>query len=204
MGAALEKRMAYDTAKALAKASKETKEEEDRFSVEQRRNKVVISRAKAESRPSEDIIDLKQSFKKSSKVKYAQDGGWYMVIPMRRYTSRKPAEEQKSTDMSHRLYKDLLASVPKRGYANLASDYLYDNRRGESQIQELNYRPKSKKITRLPHERFENQHTYVSFRTVSNKSHPASWIINREKIKEGNRSKEIDRIIREVKRYYGN
>lgn len=150
----------------------------------------------------DDVVDLKKLFAQSPKRKDTEGGGWHMVIPIRRYTGRQKEVREKSTGMSNRLYTGLLNQPIKRGYADLVSDFLYDNRREGSAIPELNYKPKSKNITRFS--RRGGGHTYVSFRTVSDKSHPASWVINRSNTDPDNKTAEVRRIIKEVEKYHFN
>lgn len=192
-GSRLEERMASDVAQALNKTTKG----DDSISVRNSGKKVIVEFE--EESTVDDIVDLKRFFKASPNAKETKDGGWYMVIPIRRYTGRQRETREKSTGMTNRLYQDLLSKQPPKGYQELASDYLYDNRRGGSPIKELNYTPKSKGITRIPQQ--YRGHQYVSFRTVSDRSHPASWIVNRDKIRPNQKTAEVRRIVDEVKRF---
>ena len=65
---------------------------------------------------------------------------------------------------------------------------LYSNRQ-TSDISLLNYQPKSNNLTRIANG--NNGSTYVSFRTVSDKSNPASWILNRGMATSENMSKTL-------------
>lgn len=192
----IETNIAHNSARAIQEA---TKTDND-VRVTQRRNQLRVEVEEEEDRPG--VIDLKKHFKQSPNRKTTKDGGWYMIIPIRRYTSRNSPRREQSTGMSSRLYKDLLDTQPKEGYANIMSDYLYDNRRGGSPISQLNYTPKSNRITRMRNPAAVGRgHIYISFRTVSDKSHPSSWILNRNKVRPNDRSQEIRRIIDEVKSY---
>lgn len=133
-------------------------------------------------------IDLKPYFARSNKRKEKKDGGWYMVIPIQRRTR----------DMSRRLYDQLRKEqVPTSGKKTIVSDFLYDRRR-ESDATMLNYTPKSKTIEKR--RIGKRRHSYVSFRTVSDKSPANSWIINRGNMTEENTSKtmikNIDRLMK--------
>lgn len=185
----LELNLAFDVAEGVKEAT------EGKVPVRQRRSRVEVT--VEDSSPENDIIDLKQHFRQSPNRKESLDGGWHMVIPMRRYTGQSRRES--SSGMSSRLYRDLLSQRPEGGYAELVSDYLYDNRAPGSMISELNYRPRGKGITRMP--RGAGGHQYVSFRTVSDKSHPASWIVNRSGADPNNMSQEVRRVINEVRNY---
>ncbi|UPI12077.1 hypothetical protein [Bacillus phage SBSphiJ6] len=134
------------------------------------------------------VIDLKPFFAKSSKKKMKKGGGWYLTVPITR----------KTRNMSRKMY-DQLRSVNTRPNTKktVITDYLYD-RRQISDSTMLNYNPRSKNITK---ERVgKNRHSYVSYRTVSDKSPANSWIINRGKVNEADTSKtfikNVDRLIR--------
>lgn len=189
-GKNLETQMAYSLAEAL-----DTKTDES-ISAESKGNKttIYIDKGESEGTPPGDVIDLKKFFAKSDKRTETEDGGWYLVVPMRRYTRKS----ERSFGMSRRLYEDLRIQG-RGGRSELDSSFLYDNRRQESMIRDLNYTPKAKSITRIPRE--AGGHQYVTFRTVSDKSHPASWILNRHKADQYDRTKEVQRIIRDVAQY---
>lgn len=193
----VENKMAKDMAEALGGATSD----DETVSVTQEGNVVRVFIEEQQ----EDIIDLKTAFRKSPKKRESKDGGWHLVVPIRRYTGRNKKMRESSQGMTSRMYKDLLSNESKSGYKNIMTDYLYDNRRSGSPIPELNYQPKGKTITRLPNPAMTGRgHIYISFRTVSDKSHPASWIINRNKIRPNNKTQEVRRIIDEVRRYQFN
>lgn len=186
---AIEKQLVNSTASAISKAT----ENDEEVTVTKKGKSVNVD---VEEDNPNDTVDLKEFYKQSPSRKTPKEGGgWYVVVPIRRYTSAK----RKTAGMSSGMYKDLLNARPDKGFAEMTSDFLYDARGPGSSIKELNYKPKSKNITRFP--RKGGGHTYVSFRTVSNKSHPASWILNRSKADEGNKTTEVRRVIREVIKY---
>lgn len=186
----LELNLTFDVAEDIKKATK------GKASVKQKGNRIEVEVESSNS--FDDVIDLKKHFRQSPNRKESLDGGWHMIIPMRRYTGHKRSKS--SSGMTSRLYRDLLSQKTEGGYAELVSDYLYDNRAPGSMIKELNYQPKGKGITRMP--RNAGGHQYVTFRTVSDKSHPASWILNRNKADPNNMSDEVKEIIDKVVDYY--
>lgn len=142
---------------------------------------------------SDKLIDMKPYFRNSRKAKRSSTGGWYMVVPIRRYTNRKLSNKTKG--MSKRLYNALNRA---ENNSTVVSDYLYTNRK-MSAIPELNYEPRSKTINKMKNPRGRGS-IYVAFRTVSDRSPANSWIINRDKEDPDNMSDEARRIVREVQR----
>jgi len=123
------------------------------------------------------VIDLKPFFAKSPNATQKADGGWFLRVPIRR-TKRS---------MSRRMYNQLNSIRVAPGESRtVISDYLYD-RRQQSGSSLLNYEPRSNNITKTTGA--NGKSTYVSFRTVSDKSAPNSWIINRDKVNEDDTSK---------------
>ncbi|QQO40612.1 hypothetical protein 015DV002_175 [Bacillus phage 015DV002] len=134
------------------------------------------------------VIDLKPYFAHSSKKKMKKDGGWYLKIPISR----------KKKGMSRRMYDQLRqVNISPNNQRTVVSDYLYDRRRN-SDATMLNYKPKSKNITK---QRIgKNRHSYTAYRTVSDKSPASSWIINRSRVNTDDTSKtfikNVDRLIK--------
>jgi hypothetical protein len=125
------------------------------------------------------VIDLKPFFARSSKRTPTKSGGWKLVVPIAR-TRR---------GMSERGYRDVnRQSIAPNESKTIISRYLYDGRK-ESAASELNYTPKSNNITKI--RQGKKRHTYVAFRTVSDKSPANSWIINRDRVSEDNTSKTM-------------
>lgn len=116
------------------------------------------------------VIDLKPYFARSGKRVIKPDGGWYLRVPIKR-----PARK-----LSRRAYEQLRAiDIRPNERKTVISDYLYDYRR-QSDATMLNYKPKSKTIEKR--RVGKNRHTYTAYRTVSDKSPPNSWIVNRRLI----------------------
>lgn len=147
--------------------------------------------------PTDEPIDLKPYFRKSKNAKKKATGGWYLVVPIRRFsTSSKKAS--KSQRMSRKLYDDVRAKAGGETDVTVVSDYLYD-RNQKSSIPELNYKPKSKNISVKPNPTGRGN-IYTAFRVVSDESPVNSWIINRGSAKQEDLSKRIKRIIKTVRR----
>lgn len=132
------------------------------------------------------VIDLKPYFAASSKKKMKPGGGWYLRIPIKR-TAR---------GMSRRAYEQLRAiDISPATQKTVISDYLYD-RRKVSDAKMLNYKPKSNNIDKIKVRK--NRHSYVAFRTVSDKSPASSWIINRDRINVDDTSKTFVRNVNKL------
>lgn len=125
------------------------------------------------------LLDLKPYFANSPKAKHTKNGGWYLIVPIRR----------KTRDMSYQLYQQAKnIDISNKSMATSPINSLYSNRQ-TSDISLLNYQPKSNNLTRIANG--NNGSTYVSFRTVSDKSNPASWILNRDMATSENMSKTL-------------
>ncbi|AYJ76254.1 hypothetical protein Goe25_00740 [Bacillus phage vB_BsuM-Goe25] len=134
------------------------------------------------------IIDLKPYFKKSPKTKRTKSGGWYLTVPI----------SIKKKDMSRRMYDQLrLERIAPSTQKTVISDYLYDRRR-TSESSALNYKPKSNNVTKT--RTGKNRHSYVAYRTVTDKSPASSWVINRGKVNKDDHSKtfvkNVDRLMK--------
>lgn len=142
------------------------------------------------------VVDLKPFFKSSSMAKKKKKtGGWYMVIPIRR----------KVSGMSNAMYRQANAITIPVGNDTSTSinTLLYENRKSP-QISSANYTPVSNNLTRVRNGKKSN---YYAFRTVSDKSNPASWIMNRSKINDDNFSKtmlaNMDRLFKQLVKRVG-
>lgn len=164
------------------------------------RNKTRVQVSRALEDQGKQVIDMKPFFKNSPKAKKTKNGGWYLVVPIRRFTGRDKDTREKASGMSSRLYKDVNRQM-KGGTSNtIVSDYLYDNRKGSfSPVPELNYTPKSNNISKMKNTKGRGS-TYVSFRVVGSNSAPSSWIINREHANPDNLSVEVQKIVDATRR----
>lgn len=143
------------------------------------------------------VIDMKKHFRKSPKAKLTKTGGWYLVVPIRRYAARSRKYEARG--MSQRLYTQLnnAASGTK-----IVSDYLYDNRTKVSAVPELN--PTNDKengsINKMKNPRGRGS-IYVSYRTVGSFSKPNSWIMNRDKADPEDMTRDVEQIIAATRKF---
>lgn len=147
------------------------------------------------------VVDMKPWFKKSKKVKRTKTGGWYMVVPIRKYT---PSAKKVITSPSKGMRRDVYDAVRKLKPVHAETDYIITTSHNNlyknyplitSPILELNYERKSTRISKV---KKGKQAQYYTFRTVSDKSSPSSWLLNKDKEDVNNPSKEAQRIIKEV------
>lgn len=173
--------------------------------IAQQNNVVKISiEAKDKQKQSKGLIDLKPFFKKNSEPRYDPKNhhriiGWYKVVPMRIKTYKNSESNEKSNEMSKRMYSKALRDAPM---GNFYSDYLYDGRETRlSKVKELNYVPKSNSITKLKDNKTNNQTRYIAFRVVSDQSPANSWLLNRSSVKSKKRANsEIMKIVALMKK----
>lgn len=138
------------------------------------------------------VIDLKPHFQASSKAKKTKKGGWYLVVPIKRY---EPTST-KSNRMSEEEY-EMLKGVQM--HQTVVDEYLLADRDWTSPIRSLSYEPpRRQNITRKPKRNKQGVpmggSQFIAFRTVSNKSNPSSWIVNRQKADQDNFYKYADAI----------
>lgn len=136
------------------------------------------------------LLDLKPYFETSKTVKTTKDGGWYVRVPIRRTIS----------SMSNELYTEAKAIDISAGQPVTTQwvQSLYGNGTQQSDISLLNYAPKSNNLTR---QKQGNGSIYIAYRTVSNNSDPASWILNRAQATEDNMSKTLLTNLRRLIKY---
>ena len=171
--------------------------------IAQQNNVVKISvETKDKKQQSKGLIDLKPFFKKNSEPRHDDKGnvvGWYKVVPIRVKTYKNAESNDKSNEMSKRMYSKALRDAPM---GNFYSDYLYDGRQTRlSKVKELNYVPKSNSITKLKDNKTNNQTRYIAFRVVSDQSPANSWLLNRSSVKSKKRANsEIMKIVALMKK----
>lgn len=129
------------------------------------------------------FLDLKPYFAQSDKVKYKKDGGWYLKVPIRN-TTRTLRSALSNSEYQKLTHLTFGSTTSVDGLANL--------KEADDTIDELNYQWKSNNVTRIQMGN-SNRGMYMSFRTVSDKSSPSSWILNRNSTTYNN-TDEIDRI----------
>jgi hypothetical protein len=135
------------------------------------------------------VIDLKPYFSRSASRKTKKDGGWYIRIPI----------QVKKKDMSRRMYDQLRTiNIAPENQRTVISDYLYD-RRQASDSNLLNYTPVSYNITKQ--KIGKRKHSYVAYRTVSDKSPASSWIVNRKAVNKDDTSKTFIRNVNRLMKW---
>jgi len=135
------------------------------------------------------VVDLKPFFAHSPSRKMKEGGGWYIRIPIK----------VKKKDMSRRMYDQLRTiNISPDNQRTVISDYLYD-RRQASDASLLNYTPVSYNITKQ--KTGKRKHTYVAYRTVSDKSPTSSWIVNRDKVNTDDTSKTFIRNVNRLMKW---
>lgn len=122
------------------------------------------------------FYDLKPYFESSSKAKPTKDGGWYLRVPIsNKATEYRQAFGRKLWDtISHTEF-----GTTSNADENIARFQKILSNGGGIMSSPLAYQWKSTNVTR---ERFGSSQTrgsYVSFRSVSNKSDPNSWLVGR-------------------------
>lgn len=136
------------------------------------------------------VIDLKPFFKASSKAKKKQNGGWYMVIPIRKKT--RTIQKEFGRKEYDRIRGEVLSSGSKTvkigDLSNLSG----------STGSAIKYNRKSNNITATPRKDKNGKvtNTWTMFRTVSDKSSPTSWVLGKDNIKEDDIS---DRLSADIK-----
>jgi len=130
-----------------------------------------------QSQSNDSFIDLKPYFKNSSKVKESKKGGWYLKIPVGGYKNsaqmRKAYGRSVWDDISHMSF----GSTGGEGNADKIQKLLQGQSNQSGGF--LNYDWKSSNITRVKAGSGKYGH-YAMFRTVSDTSDPASWIVGRQ------------------------
>lgn len=134
------------------------------------------------------IIDLKYGFSKSKKRKTTKDKkGWYMVIPIKRKArSFKPSTVyKKATAEARELDPGFVLNTTIKGLAEGL------NTHAPQTLSSLQNRAKSDNLT-MAKSLTGKRTSYVTYRTVSNKSKPNSWIVGRENMTDKNTSKTLE------------
>jgi hypothetical protein len=128
-------------------------------------------------------FDIKEGMEKSSKKKYTEDGGWYITVPFRHATSEALAE---STFFQSKMPKSVERVVQSKTMeGGRTQGVKIDELPAEYQKLRSNpttgYQHKSpiyEGLTRLnmPSSEKEKRSGYFTFRRISSKSDPDSWV----------------------------
>jgi len=124
------------------------------------------------------FIDLKSAYAKSSKARRTKDGGWYLIVPI----------GAKSADLRKVAPKSLWQEFSKADFGTTIQIPKLQQALGKDQsqvISQLQYEWKSNSVTRTaPKSGKGVRGKYITFRTVSDKSDPSSWIIGRQNFRK--------------------
>lgn len=135
------------------------------------------------------FIDLKPYFMQSPKAKPTKDGGWYLKIPVGGFQSttkmRMAYGRSLWDDISHLNFGETGGQN-----ANIERFKKVLNSSGEGEGA-LAYQWKSTNITRIQSGGGKYGH-YITFRTVSNKSDPMSWVCGRNAIQQQVNARSFD------------
>ena len=135
------------------------------------------------------FIDLKPYFMQSPKAKPTKDGGWYLKIPVGGFQSttkmRMAYGRSLWDDISHLNFGETGGQN-----ANIERFKKVLNSSGEGEGA-LAYQWKSTNITRIQSGGGKYGH-YITFRTVSNKSDPMSWVTSRSSIQQQVNARSFD------------
>lgn len=134
------------------------------------------------------IIDLKYGFSKSKKRKTTKDKkGWYMVVPIKRKArSFKPSTVyKKATAEARELDPGFVLGTTIKGLAEGL------NTHAPKTLSSLQHKAKSDNLT-MAKSLTGKRTSYVTYRTVSSKSKPSSWIVGRENMNSSNTSKTLE------------
>lgn len=126
------------------------------------------------------FFDLKPYFERSAHAKVTKDGGWYLRVPIgNRASEFRRAYGRKQFDIiSHIQFGQTAGENANRErFQKILSNA------GGLMSSPLAYQWKSTSVTRVLYGNgLRGQ--YISFRTVSNKSDPNSWIISRNSLQD--------------------
>lgn len=144
------------------------------------------------------FFDLKPYFERSAHAKVTKDGGWYLRVPIgNRASEFRRAYGRKQFDIiSHIQFGQTAGENANRErFQKILSNA------GGLMSSPLAYQWKSTSVTRVP---YGNgiRGRYISFRTVSNKSAPNSWVTSRailyDRIKDATNTEEEARAVASV------
>lgn len=126
------------------------------------------------------FFDLKPYFEQSAHAKPTKSGGWYLRVPIgNRASEFRRAYGRKQFDIISHIQFGQTAGQD----ANRARFQKILSNAGGLMGSPLAYQWKSTNVTRVPYGNgLRGQ--YISFRTVSNKSDPNSWIISRNSLQD--------------------
>lgn len=134
------------------------------------------------------VIDMKPFFARSSKAQKKKDGGWFLVVPI------------------HQTTRGMIKTLGRKTYDNIRDAFgnsftqtvqvegLFDMKNArQNTISPLDYRPTSTSVSKDARRQSNGKVVggYTMFRTVSDKSAPSSWVLNKNNINDDNTSDRL-------------
>jgi len=136
-------------------------------------NKIVLSGWLANAvEDGVGAIDLKAGFMRASNVRYKKDGGWYTTIPFRIFTPN--SSNNNHTQMTWRIYRAVMAGKKYDAGQVKTRPSFTDSLTNVSYSSYTHKSPILQGIKKT--ENSSGRSSYRTFRRVSDKSDPMSWI----------------------------
>jgi len=135
------------------------------------------------------FIDMKEFFKNSPNAKQKKNGGWYLIVPIGQNATNLKSSSPRS------LWNQMSGmDFGKTGSLSDGETNFLEQSSNQDQsnvINPLNYNWKSANVTRVASKTGNGSRGhYISFRTVSDKSDPNSWLVGREAFTDDNTGPE--------------
>ena len=136
------------------------------------------------------VIDLKPFFMHSAKVKKKKNGGWYLVVPISIKTRNLiTTSGRKTYDDIRSAFSDLTPGTSSTVNVESLFSKSYSSLQGLTLPSLVPARPTGN-ITATKNSS-GTRNSYVAYRTVSDKSSPQSWVINRKNVNMSNSSNRL-------------
>lgn len=134
------------------------------------------------------VIDLKPLFRNSPKAKQKKNGGWYLIIPM----SISSRDLQKTSGRkTYDAIREAFSSLGPNEEATLNFDGLFSRSYPPDTLSPLVPSAPSGNLTAVKSDSGKRT-SYIAYRTVSDKSSPQSWVINRKNVNDNNTSQRLE------------
>lgn len=134
------------------------------------------------------VIDLKPLFRNSPKAKQKKNGGWYLIIPM----SISSRDLQKTSGRkTYDAIREAFSSLGPNEEATLNFDGLFSRSYTPDTLSPLVPPAPSGSLTAIKSDSGKRT-SYIAYRTVSDKSSPQSWVINRKNVNDNNTSQRLE------------
>lgn len=134
------------------------------------------------------VIDMKPFFAHSKKAQKKEGGGWFLVVPIHQ-TTRKMI-----STLGRKTYDNIRDAFGNSFSQTMSIEGLFDVKNArQNTISPLDYRPTSTNVSRDARKQSNGKVVggYTMFRTVSDKSAPSSWVLNKNNINDDNTSDRL-------------